>query len=143
MGYIRRSVLTFTKAQCSAWVASSVDFATTILLAQIVEIWYAYATLCGSVFGGITNCAINYKWVFHAFGLKKKYVAVRYILVWIGSIVLNTYGTYSMTEQTGLNFMFSKAIVAALVAIFWNYQMQRIFVFHHDRKNNINNKYEL
>ena len=97
-------------AQCSALVATCFDFLLTIVLARFAHMWYAYATLLGAIFGGIVNCCINYRWVFHAFGLKKKYIALRYLIVWMGSIAV-------------------KAIVAVAVAVLWNYQMQRYFVF--------------
>lgn len=120
----------FTKAQCSAWVASAVDFGVTLLLANVLHVWYGHATLTGAIAGGIVNCSINYRWVFHAGGMKKKYVAMRYMFVWVGSIVLNTLGTCRLTELTGINYIISKAVVAVLVAVLWNYQMQRTFVFH-------------
>ena len=134
MGNIRRGIVTFTKAQCSASVATVADFALTIVLAKFCHMWYADATLLGAIFGGIVNCSINYRWVFHALDMKKKYVALRYLLVWIGSIALNTYGTYALTEASGMNFVLSKAIVAVAVAVIWNYQMQRVFVFHANRQ---------
>ena len=124
----------FGKAQCSAWVASAVDFGITLLLTSLVGLWYGYSTLIGSISGGLTNCAINYRWVFNAFGMKKKYVALRYLFVWVGSIALNTFGTWQLTEISGNNYIISKTIVAVLVAIFWNYQLQRTFVFHANRE---------
>lgn len=138
MGTLKNSVITFCKAQCSAWIASAVDFSITILLAEVCGLWYAYATFIGAVSGGVTNCAINYKWVFHAFGMKKKYVAVRYMVVWCGSILLNTLGTYCLTELSRQNFIISKVVVAVLVAVFWNYELQCHFVFpvkHNNQKN--------
>lgn len=134
MGSLRQSLLTFTKAQCSAWVASAFDFGVTLTLANLLGVWYAYATFAGAVSGGITNCVINYRWVFHAFGQKKKYVAIKYLFVWSVSIFLNTYATYRLTEATGINYIISKAIVAVAVAVLWNYQMQSHFVFHNLRK---------
>ena len=122
--------MTFGKAQCSAFIATTADFAITIVLARCLGVWYADATLAGAVTGGIVNCAINYRWVFHAFGMKKKYVALRYIVVWTGSIALNTLGTYWLTEASGIDFVIAKAAVAVAVAVLWNYQMQRRFVFH-------------
>ena len=77
--------------------------------------WYGYATFIGAVSGGMVNCAINYRWVFHAFGMKKKYIALRYMFVWGVSIALNTLGTCQVTEMTGLNYVIPKAIVAVLV----------------------------
>jgi len=135
MGAIRNGIVKFCKAQCSAWIASAVDFSITILLANACGLWYAYATFVGAVSGGITNCSINYRWVFHAFGMKKKYVAARYAIVWCGSIVLNTCGTYLLTELTRQNFIISKLVVAVFVAVFWNYEMQSHYVFPSKRNN--------
>lgn len=129
MGNVKSEIFKFCKAQCSAWIASAVDFGMTILLANICGIWYAYATFVGAVSGGITNCSINYKWVFHAFGLKKHVAAMRYTLVWCGSIILNTCGTYLLTELSGQNYLISKVLVAVLVAVCWNYELQSHYVF--------------
>lgn len=134
MGSLKNDLMKFCKAQCSAWVASAVDFGLTILLADICGLWYAYATFIGAVSGGITNCSINYRWVFHAFGMKKKHVAMRYAMVWCGSIILNTGGTCLLTELSKQNYLISKVLVAVLVAVFWNYELQNHFVFHARKK---------
>lgn len=130
MGYIKNAVITFGKAQISAWIASFVDFAVTIILAQFAELWYGYSTFIGALMGGITNCIINYKWVFHPDSINKRYMAARYMMVWTGSILLNTFGTLALTEATGVSFIIVKAAVAIAVAVLWNYQMQRLFVFN-------------
>lgn len=139
----RHAMWVFTKAQLSAYVASLVDFSVTILLVKLLEFFYLYATFLGSVVGGIVNCVINYGWVFHAEGCKKTHVALKYLFVWGGSILLNTWGTFALTEWlTGMKwvdgllgyyigdiFILSKIIVAFLVAFFWNYYLQRVFVY--------------
>ena len=43
--------------------------------------------------------------------------------------MLNTLGTLVLTELTGFSFIIVKAIIAVIVAVVWNYQMQRLFVF--------------
>lgn len=134
MGNLKRAILTFGKAQCSASIATATDFAITIVLAKAFGMWYANATLIGAICGGITNCIINYRWVFKAFGMKKKYIALRYLMVWSMSIVFNTLGTYLITQATGIDFIIVKAAVATAVAVLWNYQMQRVFVFHNNKK---------
>ena len=111
MNNVKEKAIMFGKAQCSAWVASAVDFGITLILTSIVDVW------------------------FHTFGMKKKYVALRYTFVWVGSIVLNTAGTWQLTELSGANYMISKTIVAAFVAVFWNYHLQRTFVFRANRNN--------
>ena len=71
--------------------------------------------------------------MFGSDGQHKRYVALKYLIVWTGSIVLNTAGTYLLTELTGSYFIWSKAVVSVVVAFLWNYQMQRFFVYrnHH------------
>ena len=144
------AVWIFLKAQISAQVASLVDFLMTIFLAKALGFFYLYATFLSSVIGGIVNCAVNYKWVFRTDGCKKRYVAVKYLAVWTGSILLNTWGTFALTEWlTGLPrltewlghyvdnvFIPAKIVVALLVGFLWNYQMQRVFVYrNHDLKH--------
>lgn len=129
MGNLKTAVLTFSKAQVSAWIASAVDFSITLIIAKVFGVWYGIATFIGALSGGITNCIINYQWVFHAKGQKKTNVAYKYFIVWSVSILINTLGTWFFTEITGINFIIIKALVAICVAILWNYQMQRLFVF--------------
>ena len=140
MGDIKNGIITFSKAQCSAWIATAIDFGVTLLLSKLCGLWYGYATFAGALSGGCANCVINYRWVFHAFGEKKKYVAIRYLIVWWISIVLNTVGTCQLTETLHIDFVIAKAIIAALVAVLWNYQMQRVFVFHANKNNKKQNK---
>lgn len=48
--------------------------------------------------------------------------------------MLNTLGTYALTELSSQYFMFAKVVVAVFVAIFWNYQLQRLFVYKTKKK---------
>lgn len=133
----------FLRAQLSAQMATVGDFLVTILLVRWFDIYYVYATLAGSVYGGVINCVINYKWTFKSNDCKKTHVALKYILVWICSIWLNTWGTYFLTESLGRItwvkdtfsyylgdfFIIPKIVVSILVALLWNYNLQRIFVY--------------
>ena len=94
----RHSVWIFFKAQISAQFASFVDFLVTILLVKAFAVFYLYATLTGSVVGGIVNSAVNYGWVFLASNCKKTHVGVNYFFVWVGSIILNTWGVFGLHE---------------------------------------------
>ena len=131
----RREVWLFMKAQLSAQIATVIDFLITILLVKLFGIYYLYATFIGSVVGGIVNCVINYEWVFKAEDCKKIHVGLKYFIVWGGSILINTWGTFALTEWlAGMKwvngllgyyvydvFILSKITVALLVAFFWNY----------------------
>ena len=113
----------FLRAQLSAQMATIADFLVTILLVRLFEVYYVYATLAGAVYGGIVNCVINYKWTFKSTG-KKTNVAVKFILVWVCSIWLNT-----LSQYFGDFFIIPKMAVAVIVALFWNYNMHRFFVY--------------
>ena len=130
MGKIRHELWTFSKAQLSAQFATMVDFGLSFLMVELCGLWYVVATSLGAVAGGIVNCCINYELVFdHTGKLKKKTVGIRYFLVWCGSIILNTGGTYLLTELSHQYFIYAKAAVALCVALLWNYQLQRNYVY--------------
>ena len=129
MGKVREEVKKFTKAQASAIFATAVDFLVSLFTYEVCGLSYVLSSFIGALSGGIVNCVVNYHWVFGSDGQHKRYVAVKYFLVWAGSILLNTAGTYLLTELTGYYFILSKAVTSVLVAFLWNYQMQRYFVY--------------
>ena len=135
MGKLRREITTFYEAQLSAILATAIDFGLSYALAELAGLWYVVATFTGALTGGVVNCAVNYRWVFKAEGLRKNRVAMRYAFVWVGSIALNTLGTYLVTELSGEHFIIGKTLVAVVVAILWNYQLQRNFVFKATRQH--------
>lgn len=139
----RNNILTFLKALFSSQLASLVDICVTFVLANIFGLYYVYSTAIGSVSGGVFNCVVNYEWTFRRSGCSKVSVAVKYLIVWLGSIFFNTFGTYLLTELLNTTrfvqnmagflsvnmFMVPKITVAVLVGIFWNYYLQKYFVF--------------
>jgi len=137
------TLFTFFRAQLSSQLASITDFTITIILVNVFSLYYVYANFIGSVCGGITNCVVNYRWTFKAMDVKKRYVAIRYLMVWLGSIFLNTSGIYLMTELLKKIpllmrvpdfvydniFIISKIVVSLLVGFLWNFNMHRFFVY--------------
>lgn len=109
-----------------------VDFSTTYLLVEVFGLWYVYSTTLGVIAGGITNCVINYRWVFRVRNIKKKRIFYRYTLTWLTCGTFNTWGTMLLTETINLNYIISRMIVSVCIALCWNYPMQRLFVFRND-----------
>lgn len=97
----------------------------------------------GAITGGFVNCLINYKWTFKGTKRNMRGVIWRYILVWAGSVFFNTTGTeYGVKSAQFFGGMWGidlgqplslvltvKAIVAVLVALFWNFTMQKYYVY--------------
>lgn len=137
MGKIRHELWTFTKAEMSASVASVVDFGLAFILSDVMGIYYGLANAIGVTSGGITNCCINYRYVFGTSQRSKKSVAWRYFIVWSVSWILNAGGTIVLTEAINMHehlhihYMIPKSVVAFLVAVLVNYPAQRRFVFKH------------
>lgn len=134
---------TFLRAQFSSQISSQFDFLVSIICANVFGIFYGNATMIGNIAGGILNCTINYKWTFKAQGIKVKYVLIKFLLVWLGSIILNRQGTIIFTEVAMKwvpveslpdiviknIFLIPKIVVSIIVGLVWNYNMQRIFVY--------------
>ncbi len=129
-------IIEFCKAQLSSLFSTMVDFVVTAILFQFFGIYYIFSTFIGSVSGGCVNFVINHKWVFRNCNQSKCYAVLKYMIVWSGSILLNTAGTAIgvkfCPDWTGSELdvvVVVKLIVAIIVAVFWNYIMQKYFVF--------------
>jgi putative flippase GtrA len=129
-------MITFTKAQLASLLATGVDFLVTAVLLRWAGIPPVAASarvtfygVTGTLCGGFTYFMISRSWVFNA--QEKKWMAQvnRYVPVWIGNLVLNGSGLYLLTRYTGIQPMLAKAITATLVAVFYNYPLQKRFVF--------------
>jgi putative flippase GtrA len=122
-------MITFTKAQMIALLATAVDFGITWLLVTLAGAPPVAGGATGTLCGGVTHFMFSRTWVFNA--QEKKWTAQlnRYVLVWIGNLVLNVSGLWLLTHYTGLNYLIAKIITAVLVAVLYNYQLQKRFVF--------------
>lgn len=152
MGHIRKIgdkvlhdnnlLFTFLRSMVSSQAASWVDMAVRFVLFAWVNLQPFVATACGCVAGGIVNCVINYRFTFHASGCSVKAVAVKYALVWAGSLLLNSAGTQGLyqlllrwhwLETLGFKpdgyFVAATLIVSLIVSWAWNFLLQRTFVY--------------
>ena len=136
----RHSLFMVLRAQLSAQFATLADFILTYVCFQWLGIYYVMATSIGAITGGIVNCVINYKWAFATKDCQFKWVFFKYILVWIGSFLLNVGGVYLLVEllkhhtylwerASGFYLIIAKVIVAVIVSVGWNYVLHRYFVF--------------
>ena len=136
----RHSLFMFLRAQLSAQFATLADFILTYVCFQWLGIYYVIATSIGAITGGIVNCVINYKWAFATKDCQFKWVFFKYVLVWIGSFLLNVGGVYLLVEllkhhtylwerASGFYLIIAKIIVSVLVSVGWNYVLHRYFVF--------------
>lgn len=135
-------VYTFLRSIVSSQAASWIDLLSGFLLFAFLHIGSFYATAIGAIAGGIVNCVINYHFTFHASSCSWRAVVVKYALVWVGSLLLNSYGTEALyallsswdwLEDLGFRpngyYAAARLTVSLLVSWFWNFLLQRYFVY--------------
>jgi putative flippase GtrA len=120
---------TFIKAQAASLTATAVDFGVTIFLKELLGCWYLLASVLGTMSGGIVNFSMNRSWVFSAKDKKIHFQAVKYLMVWLGNLVLVSGGVFLLTHYGKISYLVSKIAVSGMVGIFYNYALQKRFVF--------------
>jgi putative flippase GtrA len=126
---------TFSKATASALAATVVDFGSLTLFVEVFHGFYPYGVALGAFLGALTNFMINRHWAFEAHDKPLPGQMLRYAIVSSGSLLLNTFGVYMVTEKFGLFYLASKIVVALLVGFLFNYPLQRYFVYPPERRN--------
>lgn len=119
----------FTRAQVASAVATLADFVITILIKEVFHAWYVAATSAGALFGAITGFLLGRHWVFKSTRRSRHIQAFRYLVVAVGSLLLNSWGVYFLTESTGINYLYCKMIIGIAVGIGFNFVLYRKYVF--------------
>ena len=122
-------MFTFLKAQTASLVASGVDFLMTILAVELAGLWYVTGAVIGTVSGGLTHFSLGRTWVFKASDKTIPTQFFKYFVVWNGSLLLNASGVFVVTHYGGINYIFSKVMVSLCVGFFYNYIIQKRYVF--------------
>lgn len=144
-----KGIFTFLRSSVSSQIASWTDMGIAfVFFAWVLRplggdpLRQFFATAIGLVVGGVVNCCINYKFTFRAENCPVKAVAVKYLLIWGGSFVLNLTGTTVLTHMLqsidylhsiGIKddgiFAFSRLTVSLAVSLAWNFLLQKNFVY--------------
>ncbi|MDE7376976.1 MAG: GtrA family protein [Muribaculaceae bacterium] len=135
-------IATFLRSGVSSQLASIVDLSLGFVLFSWCGFDALIATAIGAIAGGAVNCAINYKFTFHAEGCPWSAVIIKYTMVWVGSLLLNSFGTdwlntlfenmpwlATLGVTTKGCYAAARLIVSLLVSWFWNFLLQRYFVY--------------
>lgn len=139
---------TFLRSMVSSQIASWTDMGIRMLFFAFVfrslDPFYRsnLSVAVGAVCGGVVNCCLNYRFTFRASGQSIKAVAVKYFMVWVGSLLLNMYGTtftalalskWEFLQRMGFTpdgiFAAATLSVSLVVSLAWNFTLQRGFVY--------------
>jgi putative flippase GtrA len=123
------SAATLLRHQTGSLVATVVDYSVMIALVSLGGAPPAVGTAAGAASGGAVNFLLGRRWIFRATGHKTAPQAVRYIIVSLGSLLLNTAGVYALAELLRVQYVAARVMVSVAVSLLWNYPLQRTFVF--------------
>ena len=119
----------FLRSQVAAFISTCVDYLTVITLTEIAGLWYIYSNVFGALLGAITNFSLGRHWTIKAQTGAVGNQAFKYALVSLGSVCLNTFGLFALKEWGNVNYIVAKIIVGILIAVCFNYVLQKHFVF--------------
>ena len=122
----------FVKANSASLVSSFCDYLVSILLKELIVVPAFFASIIGTMAGGVINFFINRQWVFRSHTTSIYLQGKRYFLFWSGNLMLNAVGLYLLIDVAGLYYITAKVITSVVVAIMYNYPLQKKYVF----KNN-------
>jgi len=125
-------------SQAASWV----DLFTGFALFAWVGLNAGFSAAIGAIIGGVINCYVNFHFTFHVHDYSWKAIIVKYTIVWIGSVLLNSFGTQTLyyllqkwhwLETIGFKpdgyYTAARLAVSGAVSLFWNLLLQAKFVY--------------
>jgi putative flippase GtrA len=120
---------TFIRAQLVSLIATGVDFMFSLIFYHLFDIYYVFATSLGSLTGAITSFILGRNWAFLNRHGHIRRQAMRFLLTNAFSLFANTTGVFFFKENFDISFFTSRLIVAIIVGVFFNFSLNRYFVF--------------
>lgn len=134
---------TFLRSTVSSQLCGWIDTLVSFVAFSLLHLTPFLSTAIGAFIGGVFNCVINYKFTFHAYGVDWRAALFKFSFVWVGSLLLNSFGTqivYYLFEDwewlerlewvsNNGSFLVARLFVALMVSLCWNFLLQRHFVF--------------
>jgi putative flippase GtrA len=126
---VRGGYYALARHQLGALGATLVDFATMIACVH-AGLTPVAGTALGAGVGAAANFALGRYWVFPA-GLpgRARRQAIRYALVSLSSLALNTLGELLLHDVAHMQYVLARVVVAGAVSLAWNFPLQRGWVF--------------
>ena len=122
-------MVTFLKVQLASIIGSIADFLTTFILVNFFHSWYIAGNLAGNIVGAVLLFLIDRGWVFRERKARIFSQSVKFILVWMGNLLLSGLLVYLFTQFIGLNYLLSKLISSVILGISYQYLLLKKYVF--------------
>ena len=119
----------FLRHQTASFLATLIDFGALIFLTEIAGMWYVLSTAAGSLLGTVSNFIFSSYWAFSGSKNSLKNQVYKYVLVSIGSLILNTLFVYLITDFLNFDYKLSKFVTAIMIGWGYNFLLMRYYVF--------------
>jgi len=140
--YIKPLII-FAKAQTSAFVGGVCDYCIMVCLTEFTGIHYTLSIAIGCIMGAVINFMINKNWSFYTkngyYKFSNRQQIARFIFVAGSSILLKMGGTHLFTLLSGIDYKISRIITDICVSLFYNFVLQKFWVFKITEKQVSNN----
>lgn len=128
-----KSILTFTKAQVSAFIGGGIDYFIMIFFTEFFHVHYTISIVFGGIIGAIINFTLNKYWSFHSkeqvYRNTTKKQLIKFSITAINSIILKSSGTYFLTTFLSADYKITRIAIDLFVSIFFNFNLQKMWVF--------------
>lgn len=136
-------IFTLLRSSASSQLCGWIDMIVSFVLFAVFNATPWLSTATGALVGGIFNCIINYRFTFHSRGVEWRVAITKFMFVWLGSLLLNSFGTQFvyylvrdwkwLADTVGVGndaiFLAARLSVSLVVSLAWNFLLQRNFVF--------------
>lgn len=111
--------------------AAIINFTIYYSFTEWLSFWYIHSAIVGFLVSAIFNFSANKLWTFK--NKEKNLLAVsqqllKFSLVQVGGLIINTTIIYSLTEWLRIDYRLSWVFATAIVT-FWNYGFNRFWTF--------------
>ncbi len=112
--------------------ASLVNATLLLLLAEGFGVWYLAASVVAYIISAVFNFLMNKRWTFrnNLTGIHIAHQGVKFTIISIIGLGVNTLVIYLATERVGLHYLVSWVIATGFVAG-WNFIFNRNWTFRH------------
>lgn len=109
---------------------------TIFFILNLIGVDYIFANICAYSIATINSYILNSKWVFNYINGSRIKALIKFVLLNLIGVILNTIILYILVDKFNINKMFSLIITTSIVMII-NYMTNKFWVF---KKNVIDYK---
>jgi putative flippase GtrA len=119
----------FIKVQFGSILGNAADFLVTILCTELGLSWYLISNIMGNCAGGTIQFALSRQWIFkkNSSGITGQFL--KFLLFFLGNILLSAAGIYFFTQFLHTHYIISKLLCSIILGLTYNYYIQKYFVF--------------